>query len=150
MFIYNKYTNIYFRLIDKCQSRVKPDGYTERHHIIPRCLGGTDDSDNLVVLTAREHFICHRLLTKMVEGRAKFQMEHALYCLMVCRRHDTGELCVTARLFEQIRLAANLSRSILLKGIKKSAETKERCRQAALKRERKPTGPRTQKNVAKR
>jgi hypothetical protein len=37
--------------------------YYERHHIIPRCLGGNDANNNLVLLTAREHFICHKLLT---------------------------------------------------------------------------------------
>jgi len=37
--------------------------YYEKHHIIPRGIGGTDDKENLVLLTAREHFICHKLLT---------------------------------------------------------------------------------------
>ena len=41
------------------------NGYTENHHIIPKSLGGTDDKENLVELSAREHFICHLLLTKM-------------------------------------------------------------------------------------
>ena len=36
--------------------------YSERHHIIPRCLGGTDDENNLIYLTYREHFIAHKLL----------------------------------------------------------------------------------------
>lgn len=36
--------------------------YYERHHIIPRCLDGLNDKENLVLLTAREHFICHKLL----------------------------------------------------------------------------------------
>jgi len=40
-------------------------GYTENHHVIPRSLGGYDDKENLVKLTAREHFICHLLLTKI-------------------------------------------------------------------------------------
>lgn len=39
--------------------------YTELHHILPRCLGGSDSKSNLVRLTAREHFIAHRLLTKI-------------------------------------------------------------------------------------
>lgn len=38
--------------------------HSERHHIIPRCLGGTDDEDNLIYLTYREHFIAHKLLTE--------------------------------------------------------------------------------------
>jgi len=39
--------------------------YVETHHIVPRCLGGKDDKDNLINLTAKEHFCCHYLLMKM-------------------------------------------------------------------------------------
>lgn len=33
-----------------------------KHHIIPRHAGGTDDSNNLVLLTVEEHAEAHRLL----------------------------------------------------------------------------------------
>tara|TARA_B110000967_G_C18629327_1_gene432829 strand:+ start:114 stop:734 length:621 start_codon:yes stop_codon:yes gene_type:complete len=39
--------------------------YSEIHHIIPRCMGGNDEADNLTTLTAKEHYLAHRLLTKM-------------------------------------------------------------------------------------
>lgn len=42
--------------------------YTEEHHIIPKCIGGDDSSENLILLTAREHFIAHRLLSKIYPG----------------------------------------------------------------------------------
>mgnify|MGYP000733483175 CR=1 FL=1 len=35
------------------------------HHILPKCLGGTDDLENLVELTAEEHFVAHQLLVKI-------------------------------------------------------------------------------------
>jgi hypothetical protein len=55
------------------------DEYTEKHHIIPRSLGGNDNDTNLVALTAREHFICHMLLIRFVEGiYRKKKMQHAL------------------------------------------------------------------------
>lgn len=38
--------------------------YYERHHIVPRCLGGVDDEENLIDLYAREHFIAHKLLAE--------------------------------------------------------------------------------------
>jgi hypothetical protein len=50
-------------------------GYTERHHIQPKCLGGTDDHKNLVRLTAREHFVVHHLLTKIHSGCSKSLMK---------------------------------------------------------------------------
>lgn len=44
----------------------KNGNYFERHHIIPISLGGDKSyalvSDNIVLLTAREHYIAHRLL----------------------------------------------------------------------------------------
>jgi hypothetical protein len=58
----------YQRLIAKAQLRVLLNGYVERHHILPRALGGSDDSSNLVVLTAREHFVAHILLAKIHGG----------------------------------------------------------------------------------
>lgn len=37
-------------------------GYFEIHHVVPKCQGGCNDKDNLVLLTAREHYLCHFLL----------------------------------------------------------------------------------------
>lgn len=48
------------RLIEKSNGE-----YYEKHHIIPRCMGGNDDSINLVYLTPEEHFLAHRLLIKI-------------------------------------------------------------------------------------
>jgi hypothetical protein len=59
------YQRLYDALISKAQSRAKPEGYKESHHIIPRCLGGSDNKTNLVDLTAREHFIAHHCLHKL-------------------------------------------------------------------------------------
>lgn len=65
MFTDTKYTKIYFAIINAAKGRLRV-GYTETHHIIPKCLGGSDDPSNLVKLTAKEHFVCHHLLTKMM------------------------------------------------------------------------------------
>lgn len=82
MFKSNKYTKIYFSIIEnaKSKNRSKKDGYYEKHHIIPKCTPfcGKDSTDNLVLLTAKEHFICHMLLTKMCDGNAKYKMICAL------------------------------------------------------------------------
>ena len=58
------YENIYNTIIERGKNRTLLE-YTEEHHIVPRCLGGTDDSSNLVDLTAEEHYVCHQLLVKM-------------------------------------------------------------------------------------
>lgn len=38
--------------------------YHERHHIVPRCMDGSDDEENLIDLYAREHFEAHKLLAQ--------------------------------------------------------------------------------------
>jgi hypothetical protein len=45
--------------------------YYENHHILPKCMGGGEEIENRVLLTAREHFICHKLLTYMYKGNIK-------------------------------------------------------------------------------
>lgn len=54
----------YRRLIQRARNRVL-DGYVERHHVLPKCMGGTDAIDNLVQLTPEEHYVAHQLLCKM-------------------------------------------------------------------------------------
>jgi len=44
------------------------DGYSERHHVVPRCLGGDNSTDNIVRLTAEEHYVAHQLLVKIHPG----------------------------------------------------------------------------------
>lgn len=40
-------------------------GYRERHHVLPRCMGGGDSKENLVALTPEEHYVAHQLLVKL-------------------------------------------------------------------------------------
>lgn len=82
MYLSNKYTIVYNNIINRAKARVL-DGYAENHHIIPRSLGGTDIPENLVRLTAREHFICHLLLTKMLTGQNQHKMIHASWCMVM-------------------------------------------------------------------
>jgi hypothetical protein len=82
IFLHNKYTRIYFQLIEKRKKEIlfKKDVYCEAHHIIPKSLGGTNDKKNLVNLSPREHFIAHLLLTKMVQTEnALIKMNWALH-----------------------------------------------------------------------
>jgi len=72
------YKNIYQKLIEKAQIRLKPDCYTEIHHIIPKSLGGSNKCENLVALTAREHFVAHLLLAKIHGGK----LAQAAYFMM--------------------------------------------------------------------
>ncbi len=106
MYLDNKYTNWYKSIITKAQSRVT-DSYTEKHHIIPRSLGGTNEPKNLVKLTAREHFICHWLLMKMVTGNKREKMVYAFRMMRVTSKDHNGNRYytkLTSRIFEKYRV----------------------------------------------
>jgi hypothetical protein len=84
MFKENKYSRCYYNIILRAKSRILEE-YTESHHILPKSLGGSDELDNLVRLTAREHYICHLLLPKMTSGDSYYKMLYA-YTIMSGRK----------------------------------------------------------------
>lgn len=43
-------------------------GYVERHHVVPRCLGGGNQRENIVRLTPEEHYLAHQLLVRLHPG----------------------------------------------------------------------------------
>lgn len=60
------YKQIYDNICKRGQERERVSGeYYEVHHILPRCMGGTDDVTNLTTLTGREHFIAHLILMRL-------------------------------------------------------------------------------------
>jgi hypothetical protein len=73
----NKYTKWYDAIIVNAKSR-HLIGYVEKHHIVPRSLGGSNLESNIVSLTAREHFVCHMLLTRITSGYHQVLMRFAL------------------------------------------------------------------------
>lgn len=110
IFIDNKYTRWYFNIIHSAQNRILPtDTYIERHHVIPRCLGGSNQKHNLVSLTAREHFICHLLLTKMISGQKKFKMLSAVTRFQQSRQYQ--HRIFTSWEYQKIRECAILART---------------------------------------
>ena len=120
MYLDNKYTIVYNSIINRAKARVL-DGYGENHHIIPKCLGGEDSKENLVRLTAREHFICHRLLVKMVDGKAVFQMMKAVHIMTMQNKYQIRHK-VNSRIFEKIKIDASKAMSVLTKGKPKHSE----------------------------
>jgi len=93
------YQAAYNRLITYRQEH-PAQGYTERHHIIMRSMGGSDDSTNLVVLTGREHWIAHLLLHKIHRNS---QTAHACH-MMAMRCEERGIPYVrNSRMYEKIR-----------------------------------------------
>ena len=90
MYLLNKYTTWYNNIITQAQQRVNQTGYTEKHHILPKSLGGSNDQSNLVKLTAKEHFVCHRLLVRMTVGESKRKMANAAWGMANLRNLHQG------------------------------------------------------------
>lgn len=131
MFIENKYFRWYNSIVQKAKDRTNNFGYQETHHIIPRSLGGTNDANNLVKLTAKEHFICHLLLTKMTSGNARYKMIFAVVA-MSRTSNNQERYKVNSKLFESLKkqkkhtLESRKKMSISATGKKQTLETIEK------------------------
>lgn len=133
MYLENKYTHIYNSIIARATNRTLTS-YYEKHHIIPQSLGGTNDSSNIVALTAREHFICHLLLTKMVTGTDKSKMHQAVWMMASCSSDNQDRYKINNRLYEQLKLnMSTIKKSITTwnKGITPKDETRLKLRSAS-------------------
>lgn len=97
----SKYLKWYCNIILNALERNRiVDEPTDRHHILPKSfnLGGEKDKQNLVLLTLREHFICHRLLIEMFDGDKKQKMIYALW-----RMVGSKKLKMSSREYSNIR-----------------------------------------------
>jgi hypothetical protein len=97
------YQKIYNQIIERAKNR-ELNGYTEKHHIIPKCLGGNNNNENLVRLTAREHFLCHRLLCEMHPNNNK--LWYALWLMTVGknRQKSLSSYIISNRTYEILKL----------------------------------------------
>ena len=98
------YRRIHDAIIDRARNR-KLQGYYERHHVIPRCID--NNSKETINLTAREHFIIHKLLCEIYPTNHK--LLHA-YWLMANKTQSNNQQRIYnvsskeyQRLKEQIR-----------------------------------------------
>lgn len=89
--------------------------YLEVHHIIPKCLGGSNDESNLILLTAREHFIAHRILSKCYRGNPDLTL--AVLLMIGTRQDENGRrFGVSSKEFERFkRLVAEAQSEIMRK-----------------------------------
>lgn len=123
------YFRQYYLIINRAKKRIM-ETYTETHHITPKCIGGSNSSDNLVELTAREHLICHRLLVKMYPDNISI---HRAYNAMGTRCKFSSKLFEKTRKFiSEYQIGKKLSKDIkekmskTRKGVLKSEETKRK------------------------
>ena len=81
------------------------DEYHERHHIVPKCMDGGDEDENLIDLYAREHFIAHRLLA--LEHPDNESLVYAWNIMSFCKNANGGQerYILTPEEYEEVRKA---------------------------------------------
>ena len=163
----NKYKRWYEQIVTRAQTRTLPiDTYTEKHHIVPRSIGGNNSKANLAILTAREHFICHWLLIKMIPaGINRSKMYRALNFMRAKAPHQHRYLSsITSRVYEQIKPVVANAQAQLMTGrvptkehrkkmsasLKGRKQTEEHRKNSSLARKGKPGHKWTEEQRLKR
>lgn len=81
--------------------------YTETHHIHMKCLGGGEEKNNLVRLTAREHFLCHLLLTKIYKNDKNFYHKSvkAFFMMVNYSENNDARNCIkiNSKIYERLK-----------------------------------------------
>lgn len=94
------YNKLYDRIINRAIHRNLPkDFYVEKHHIVPRCQGGTDDASNIVALTAKEHYIAHICLAKIHPNH--YGLTQAAMMMSVCASNNQRR--ITGKVYQWLR-----------------------------------------------
>lgn len=107
------YQRIHDSIIERARNRII-SGYSERHHIVPRCLGGSDDQSNIVSLTAEEHYVVHQLLVKINPGC------HKLATALLAMSWSSGSHIRSNKLFGWCRRRAANASSVRFEDLRKS------------------------------
>jgi len=135
------YLSRYYKIIEYYKHN-PVDGFVEKHHILPRCKGGTDGVENLILLPTRVHFICHYLLHKAYPNDV--QLAHAFAMMGVNNAYQ--QRCVS-RLYEKSKLA----RSLALRGVPRSEDVKQKLRKPKQNKEnyKKPKSTKHKENISR-
>jgi hypothetical protein len=112
------YQRIYNQLVSKVKSENRKksrDVYYERHHIIPKCMGGTNDKENLVLLTAREHFIAHKLLHFIDPEHSGLSMAYYMMATIKDKKQKR-DIHIGSYEYERLKILKSETHSKIMKG----------------------------------
>jgi hypothetical protein len=97
-----EYLKIYNRIVERATNR-DVLGYVEKHHIIPKCLGGDNKKSNIVLLTAKEHYICHKLLCEIYPNESKLKYAFWRMCNVANNKYQERNYKVSAKVYSRIK-----------------------------------------------
>lgn len=100
------YKRVHDLIIKRARNR-SIEGYTERHHIMPKCMGGSDNMENLVRLTAKEHFLIHRLLTLIYPDNSCLSYAYWAMCGLLHNQYRKYRYIPSSRAYNEARRQAS-------------------------------------------
>lgn len=121
------YQKIYDQIVNRAKIetkqrivRKKAGEYFEGHHIIPKCLGGTGwqsnyNHPNIVILTAREHFLCHWLLHEIHKN--DYRLAKAFYAMVAIKGKKQVRYIPSSRIVEYAKVQSSKLHSIYMKEV---------------------------------
>lgn len=95
------YKKIYHSLINFRKLNYPNSKYVEKHHILPKSMGGKNSKKNIVTLTAREHYIAHLLLARFNKCRQTICALHNMQRRP--SKYSDRSIIKTSRLYNWVR-----------------------------------------------
>lgn len=130
----------YSRLIERARQRCLSD-YCERHHVTPKCIGGGDDAENIVMLTPEEHYIAHLLLARIHRGN------HRVIWAAIIMTGGTSKMRRNNKCHGWLRRIFAEKMAKLATGRTHSKETLEKLRAAKIGKKRPPHSEETKRKM---
>lgn len=115
----NIHLHRYHKLITHYKTHIE-SGFVEKHHILPKCMGGNNSIDNLILLPVRAHYIAHYFLHKAYPNNNKLSLAFAM--MIVNNRSQNRKM--SSRFYE----IAKTARSSALKGVPRTEDIKQKLR----------------------
>ena len=138
--------------------------YYEKHHIVPKSFSGSDQSDNLILLTGKEHYLAHRFLTRFTNGVYRIKMMKALDSMGMKSKNTTDRYRMPASVYQYNREQlsrigcsdetkrkiglANKGRSPSNKGQPRSAEVRAKISRGHVGKKGHPASPLTRRSAS--
>ena len=122
------YFNRYMKMIEHYRGEIVEDG--ENHHIRPRCMGGTDDTDNIVRLPYRAHYVIHYILAKAIDE------DKLWFAFNQMGRVCEGKSCLYAAARQYISVVISKSNSGRKKTMKELEQISKRTKNTVIVRDK--------------
>ena len=110
------YVKLHNNIINRAKNR-ELNCYNELHHILPKCLGGSNKKINLVRLTAKEHWLIHLILIEIYPDNKNIKL--AVNMMMRKSDNQKRQIISSGKQFERLKIVVAKAHSELMKGKKR-------------------------------